>query len=75
MTSPSMRPRRRAAPPTASLRRAPAWSILALAVLALPTGGQELDPARLDAMEARSIGPAGMSGRITAIDALDDDPR
>lgn len=30
----------------------------------------QVDPELLAAMEARSIGPAGMSGRIGAIDAL-----
>jgi photosystem II stability/assembly factor-like uncharacterized protein len=36
--------------------------------------GQGIDPALLEAMEARSIGPAGMSGRIAAIDAVEADP-
>ena len=60
------------APPLRSLRRIPVL-LLALAV-ALPVGAQELVPDHLAAMQARSIGPAGMSGRITAIDALDSDP-
>ncbi len=34
-----------------------------------------VDPARLDGLKARSIGPAGMSGRITDIDAFAVDPR
>ena len=60
------------APSHRSLRRAPVL-LLALA-LALPLAAQELNPDHLAAMQARSIGPAGMSGRITAIDALDSDP-
>jgi len=41
-----------------------------------PTGAraQELDPDLLEAFRPRSIGPAGMSGRITSIDALHSDP-
>jgi len=34
---------------------------------------QGIDPTLLPAMKARSIGPAGMSGRITAIDAVESD--
>ncbi len=34
-----------------------------------------VDPARLEGLKARSIGPAGMSGRIAAIDAFAPDPR
>jgi photosystem II stability/assembly factor-like uncharacterized protein len=36
--------------------------------------GQATDPETLSALRARSIGPAGMSGRIAAIDAVEDDP-
>jgi photosystem II stability/assembly factor-like uncharacterized protein len=39
-----------------------------------PAGAQGVDPDLLAAMEARSIGPAGMGGRITAIEALESDP-
>ncbi len=35
---------------------------------------QKLDISRFENMKARSIGPAGMSGRITAIDAVHSDP-
>jgi photosystem II stability/assembly factor-like uncharacterized protein len=42
--------------------------------LIYPTHGQELDPGYFSALKARSIGPAGMSGRITAIDAVETDP-
>jgi len=34
----------------------------------------ELDPALLAGMRARSIGPAGMSGRIAALEAVESDP-
>ncbi|MCZ6669556.1 MAG: DUF1684 domain-containing protein [Acidobacteria bacterium] len=34
----------------------------------------EIDPALLAGMRARSIGPAGMSGRIAAIDAVESNP-
>jgi photosystem II stability/assembly factor-like uncharacterized protein len=49
---------------------------LPLVVACLCTGvdAQEIDPSLLSAMEARNIGPAGMSGRIAAIDALASDP-
>ncbi len=39
-----------------------------------PLPGQPVDPALLSAIEARSIGPAGMSGRIASIDAVASDP-
>ena len=39
-----------------------------------PAAGQTTPPPGLAAMEARSIGPAGMSGRIAAIDAFESDP-
>ena len=51
--------------------------LLALGVAALlpvPLAGQEIDPSLFSALTARSIGPAGMSGRITAIDGLASDP-
>ncbi|MEL6590549.1 MAG: hypothetical protein AAFQ68_10725 [Bacteroidota bacterium] len=40
----------------------------------LPLSGQELDTDLLKNWKARSIGPAGMSGRVTTIDVLRDDP-
>ncbi|MGW8265756.1 MAG: WD40/YVTN/BNR-like repeat-containing protein [Longimicrobiales bacterium] len=47
-------------------------------LLLLPPGGpvqsQEPAPDYFSALQARSIGPAGMSGRITAIDAAESDP-
>ena len=59
------------------------WSrmaILPLLFLALVLCGlervdaQEVSPDQLRAMRARSIGPAGMSGRIAAIEAVESDP-
>jgi photosystem II stability/assembly factor-like uncharacterized protein len=35
---------------------------------------QRIGPADMEAMKARSIGPAGMSGRVAAIDAVESDP-
>jgi photosystem II stability/assembly factor-like uncharacterized protein len=52
---------------------------LALAVIlagsALSSPGAAIDPELLAGMKARSIGPAGMSGRVVAIDAVASDPR
>src|SRR5512137_2421516 len=48
--------------------------ILALCALAAVASGQKLDMARFENMKARSIGPAGMSGRITAIGVVRKDP-
>ena len=54
------------------------WSFLATAVLALitlpVTSAQQLDMEKFEAMKPRSIGPAGMSGRVTAIDAVHGNP-
>lgn len=53
------------------------WYILCLLIfsLAFVTEGdaQQLDMEKLKGMEPRNIGPAGMSGRITAIDAVESD--
>ncbi len=48
-------------------------SLAALATAVTPAVAQ-IDHAQLEALAARSIGPAGMSGRIGAIDAVADDP-
>ncbi len=40
----------------------------------LELNAQELDMAKFKGMKPRSIGPAGMSGRITAIDVVNDRP-
>lgn len=50
----------------------PAVCILLL-LFVLPAQAQ-LDLERLNDLKARSIGPAGMSGRVTAIDAIIDNP-
>lgn len=39
-----------------------------------PVIAQKLDMDMLKSMKARSIGPAGMSGRVTSIDVVTDDP-
>jgi photosystem II stability/assembly factor-like uncharacterized protein len=39
-----------------------------------PAAPQGVDPELLGAMEARSIGPAGMGGRITAVEAVASNP-
>ena len=51
-----------------------------LAAASLATGGTPADPIKIDshtfgALKARAIGPAVMSGRITAIEALNKTPR
>jgi len=43
-------------------------------LLTVPVAAQDLDPELLSGMHTRSIGPAGMSGRVTAIDAYRGDP-
>ena len=48
--------------------------LLLLLAVALPLAGQEVDPDLLAGMRIRSIGPAGMSGRVTAIDVFPGDP-
>jgi len=46
-----------------------------LALLIVSTiGAQQLDIEKLKGMKPRAIGPAGMSGRITAIDVVNDQP-
>jgi photosystem II stability/assembly factor-like uncharacterized protein len=48
---------------------------LALAISLFSTSARaEIDPGRLAGMEARSIGPAGMSGRVTAVEGVESDP-
>jgi photosystem II stability/assembly factor-like uncharacterized protein len=51
-------------------------SVVVVLVLALGTTPvhAQLDPAHFAAMEARSIGPSGMSGRIAAVDGVHADP-
>ncbi len=58
----------------------PSTLVLSLLLLAFSgfqgsdAAGQGLDPSHFAALSARSIGPAGMSGRIAAIDAVESDP-
>src|SRR3990172_8384313 len=47
--------------------------LLVVVALALPLAAQ-VDPELLAGMKARSIGPAGMSGRIAAIEAVASNP-
>jgi photosystem II stability/assembly factor-like uncharacterized protein len=47
---------------------------LLLIIISIPTLAQKLDMEKLKGMKARNIGPGGMSGRITAIDAVVKDP-
>lgn len=49
--------------------------ILILATfLSFTVSGQQVDMDLFKSMKTRNVGPAGMSGRITAIDAIDSDP-
>ncbi|SIT04024.1 VPS10 domain-containing protein [Belliella pelovolcani] len=52
------------------------WGLALLILLSLPefVTAQQVDMDLFKTMKTRSIGPAGMSGRITAIAAIDDDP-
>ena len=45
-----------------------------LLALSGPAAYAEIDPALLAGMKARSIGPAGMSGRICAVEGVVSDP-
>ncbi len=50
-------------------------SLFAFCLFLVPdVHAQQLDMEKLKAMEPRNIGPAGMSGRITAIDVIEDNP-
>ena len=51
------------------------FSIFTLSILTFLSHGQKLDMDKLKGIDVRSIGPAGMSGRITSIDVVNDDPR
>src|ERR1700709_719856 len=46
---------------------------LAVSLVSAPAPAQ-IDPGRLAGMEARSIGPAGMSGKVTAVEGGGPDP-
>lgn len=49
-------------------------AILSLFFLFTIAWAQPVDMSRLEGLKMRSIGPAGMSGRVTAIDAVHDNP-
>ncbi len=49
-------------------------SLLALMLFVGPVGAAEIDTNLLSGLKARSIGPAGMSGRVAAIDAVESNP-
>jgi photosystem II stability/assembly factor-like uncharacterized protein len=45
-----------------------------LSLIALPAAGERLDPARFAGLKARAIGPAAMSGRVAAVEAVESNP-
>jgi photosystem II stability/assembly factor-like uncharacterized protein len=45
-------------------------SIICVTLMHLPVSGQLLEPEQWKAFKPRNIGPAGMSGRVTAIDVV-----
>ena len=47
---------------------------LLLFLLSFISNAQQLDLEKLKNLKPRSIGPAGMSGRVTAIDVVTTDP-
>ena len=47
---------------------------LAVILAAWSSAAAQVDPTIFEGMAARSIGPAGMSGRIGAIDAVEANP-
>ena len=49
-------------------------SVIILSLFIFSAYAQPLDPGLMQGMKARSIGPAGMSGRVTAIDVNLQDP-
>ena len=48
--------------------------LFALLALTMPTSAQQLDMDKFEGMKPRNVGPAGMSGRITAIDVVNSNP-
>lgn len=50
------------------------FSICSMVLIFIPAMAQKLDMEKLKGMKPRSIGPAGMSGRVTAIDAVVSNP-
>lgn len=49
-------------------------TILSILFACCQVFAQSVDMSRLEGLKMRSIGPAGMSGRVTAIDAVHDNP-
>ncbi len=49
--------------------------LILLSVLSATSMAQKLDMEKLSAMRPRSIGPAGMSGRVTSIDVVRETPK
>ena len=60
------------------ITKAAFWQLVCILVLGLGVfsegNAQQLDMEKFKDMEPRSIGPAGMSGRITAIDVVESNP-
>src|SRR5204862_4342511 len=56
------------------IRSTPAAIFGGLLLLLPTTVAAQIDPSLLGGLRARSIGPAGMSGRVVAIDAVASDP-
>ncbi|MDF2157821.1 hypothetical protein [Algoriphagus sp. CAU 1675] len=50
------------------------YIFILVACMGLGVQAQQVDMDLFKSMKTRNVGPAGMSGRITAIDAVDDDP-
>ncbi len=48
--------------------------VISLSVLSFPLFGQNIDLGHFEALSPRSIGPAGMSGRVTTIDVVNAQP-
>ena len=61
-------------PSNAMLSRLLSGCFLILLSLPVSSLAQQLDMALFDAMQPRNIGPAGMSGRVTALDAVHAEP-
>jgi len=59
---------------TKKLKKFLGFTALAGASMYAFTAMADMDPALFDGMKARSIGPAGMSGRIAIVDAVESDP-
>lgn len=57
-----------------TLTRTGITSLIMLMFAVFPAMTQKLDMEKLKDLEPRSIGPAGMSGRVTAIDVVHNDP-